>query len=78
MDGAEERYSISNVAFTELPAVRLSRQLLPNAGHGPADFGGVTTSTSVLSRTENREIRLDVVQASGSETTKVRHDPVQT
>ena len=27
--------------------------LLPNAGHGPADFGGVTTSTSVLSRTEN-------------------------
>lgn len=52
--------------------------LLPNAGHGPADFGGVTTSTSVLSRTENREIRLDVVQASGSETTKVRHDPVQT
>lgn len=51
--------------------------LLPNAGHGPADFGGVTTSTSVLSRTENREIRLDVVQASGSETTKVRHDLVQ-
>ena len=26
---AEERYSISNVAFTELPAVRLSRQLRP-------------------------------------------------
>lgn len=117
MDGAEERYSISNVAFTELaggeaepaaaprmtgpdtgpdspasPAdtvsggtengeIRLDTVqtepavLLPNAGHGPADFGGVTTSTSVLSRTENREIRLDVVQASGSETTKVRHDP---
>lgn len=52
--------------------------LFPNAGHGPADFGGVTTSASVLPRTENREIRLDVVQASGSETTKVRHDPVQT
>lgn len=29
VDGAEECYSISNVAFTELPAVRLSRQLRP-------------------------------------------------
>ena len=54
-----------------------SAVLLPNAGHDPADFGGMTISASVLSRTENREIRLDVVQASGSETTKVRHDPVQ-
>lgn len=61
-----------------LDTVQAELAVLPsNAGHGPADFGGVTASASVLPRTENREIRLDAVQASGSETTKVRHDPVQ-
>lgn len=51
--------------------------LSPNAGSGPADFGGVTASVPVLSRTENREIRLSAVQDPRTETTKVRHDPVQ-
>lgn len=62
-----------------LDTVQVEPAVLPsNAGHGPADFGGVMASAPVLPRTENREIRLDAVQASGSETTKVRHDPVQT
>ena len=61
-----------------LDTVQAESAVLPsNAGHDPADFGGVTASASVLPRTENREIRLDTVQASGSETTKVRHDLVQ-
>lgn len=51
--------------------------LSPNAGSGPADFGGVTASAPVLPRTENREIRLGAVQDPRTETTKVRHDSVQ-
>lgn len=62
-----------------LDTVQAEPAVLPsNAGHGLADFGGMTASAPVLPRTENRKIRLDAVQASRSETTKVRHDPVQT
>lgn len=62
-----------------LDTVQAEPAVLPsNAGHGRSDFDGVTVSVPVLPRTENREIRLDAVQASRSETTKVRHDPVQT
>lgn len=41
----------------------------PDSPASPAD--------TVSGGTENGEIRLDAVQASGSETTKVRHDLVQ-
>ena len=37
--------------------------LLPNAGHGPADFGGVTTSTSVLGLSWSSTERMSAQQA---------------
>lgn len=55
-------------------------EVSPDSGHGEKnpDASGAPLSDEPPIRTENREIRLDAVQASGSETTKVRHDPVQT
>lgn len=74
-DGSDSRTENGEI---RLDAVQEKTAVLDqNGGSSPADFGGVTASAPVLSRTKNREIRLGAVQDSGTETTKVRHDPVQ-
>lgn len=46
-------------------------------GHDTGPDSPASPADTVSGETENGEIRLDTVQASGAETTKVRHDPVQ-
>ena len=80
VSGAEnESASRTENGEIRLDAVQMETAVLPqNGGSSPVDFGGVTAFASVLPRTENREIRLDAVQDPRTETTKVRHESVQT